>query len=341
MKPVLVIRTSDKEYGEKLANNFNRSADSIFQTYVFSETEAFEEFAKTNIINVLLCDEDISIIEGEDLRADLMINLTEASFVREDDVADGCIHTIIKFQPYDDIIKEVKSLYRDFLTPDRPKEKAEMLIKKLRVVCSPIGGAYSSTFALALASYYSQTGPTIFLTFDPFFVLPNKEKDIREGTLSDLWLYLSQGSGVSYPNVRMAEHIRFCASRYGNLELLNSVSYWYDICDIDEVIMHNILDSICNTGVFQNAVFDLGFFGKPSIQALEAADIIYVPTVDTPLNQKKIAEFKRQLSYSNNGIFMEKIRELNLPVDEGLKGEYDYSKLLEGKLGRYIAAQDL
>lgn len=64
MKRVLVIRTADKEFGEQLAKNFNRSTDQFFQTFVFSEPETFKEFAKTNIINVLLCDEDISLVEG-------------------------------------------------------------------------------------------------------------------------------------------------------------------------------------------------------------------------------------------------------------------------------------
>ena len=337
MKRILVIRTADKEFGEQLAKNFNRNSDSIFQTYVFSEAEAFENFAKTNIINVLLCDEDIFLVEGEELRADLTINLTEMNVVRES----GAMPTIFKYQASEDIMKEIKLLYNDFLMPDNFKEKPELLIKKLRVVCSPVGGSFCSTFALALASYYSQTGPTIFLTFDPFFILPDKEKDKKEGTLSDLWLYLSQGSGIVYPKEKMADHIRFCASRFGNLELLNSVAYWYDICDINEEIMHNILDAVCNTGVFQNAVFDMRFFGKPSLEALRDADVIYVPTVDTPLNRKKVAEFKEQLRFSGNETILDKIMELNIPEDESLKGEYALENLLEGKLGRYIRAQKL
>ena len=53
MKRVLVIRTADKEFGEQLAKNFNRSTDQFFQTFVFSEPETFKEFAKTNIITTV------------------------------------------------------------------------------------------------------------------------------------------------------------------------------------------------------------------------------------------------------------------------------------------------
>ena len=49
MKRVLVIRTADKEFGEQLAKNFNRSTDQFFQTFVFSESETFKEFAKTHV----------------------------------------------------------------------------------------------------------------------------------------------------------------------------------------------------------------------------------------------------------------------------------------------------
>jgi hypothetical protein len=54
-----------------------------------------------------------------------------------------------------------------------------------------------------------------------------------------------------------------------------------------------------------------------------------------------VAEFKRQISFSNNEDLLEKIKEVKIPVDEGLKGEYDYPDLLEGKLGRFIKSQDL
>ena len=55
MKRVLAIRTVDRDFGEQLAKKFNGNQDFYFETYVFSEADAFISFAKTNIINVLLC----------------------------------------------------------------------------------------------------------------------------------------------------------------------------------------------------------------------------------------------------------------------------------------------
>ena len=336
MKRVLVIRTADKEFGEQLAKNFNRSTDQFFQTFVFSEPETFKEFAKTNIINVLLCDEDISLVEGEDLRADLMINLTEVNAAGEETVP-----VIFKYQPSDSIMKQIRSYYDDFLMPDLPKEKPDLLIKKLSCVCSPVGGAYSSTFALALASYYSRTGRTIFLTFDPFFTLPHKEKNTKEGNLSDLLLLLDPGEDISYTKEKMVQYISSCTEKHGDLEVLSGVAYWFEICELDDKIMHSIIDAICNTGYYQNAVFDMGIFGRSCLEALYASNVIYVPIADTPLNNRKYREFKRQFDFSGNVTLLEKIKGLNIPEDEKLKGEYDYSDLLEGKLGKYIRTQNL
>lgn len=336
MMHVLVIRTADKEFGEQLAKYFNKSTDQFFQTFVYSEAEAFKEFAKNHVINVLLCDEDISLVEGEELRADLLINLTEVNTVRE-----GLVPVIFKYQPPENIMKEIRSYYDEFLMPDIPKGKPELLIKKLNCVCSPAGGAFCSTFALALAAYYSHTGRTIFLTFDPFFTLPHKEKNTKEGNLSDLFSLLNTDDDNFYTKEKTIQFISSCTEKHGDLEVLSGVVYWFEICELNEQIIHSILDAICNTGYYQNAVFDLGIFGRSSLEVLYASDVIYVPIKDTPLNNNKYKEFKRQFNFSGNNALLEKIKGLNIPDDDRLKGEYDYSDLLEGKLGRYIKTQNL
>ena len=333
MKRVLAIRTADRDFGELLAKNFNKSPDSFFQTYVFSEAEAFYEFAKSNIINVLLYDENLAEPDTDDLRAELVIYLTELSIAGE-----GGTPSIFKYQASEDIMKEIMVYYNSLLTPAVTGAKQELLIKKVCCVCSPVGGVFSSTLALALASHYSESSKTVFISFDPFFTLPHQEKNPKDRDLTDV-LFYAENQWVN--RQKMGDFINSCTIKRGNLEILSGVTHWFDICDMSPGITHSIIEGVCNTGLYQNAVFDVGIFGASSMEILLASDVIYVPVIESPLSRKKINEWKRQIRYSANEALLDKVKELHMPSDEGLKGEYDYPDLLSGTLGRFISYNNL
>lgn len=347
MRRILAIRTADREFGEQLAKNFNKDADSFFQTFVFSEQEAFSSFVKSNVINVLLCDEEIikdNTLEAQlnDVKAELVLSLSELNVAEE--VSGGIlegIHSVFKYQASEQIMKEVLYYYDQLKGLPLPEINTETLAKKVCCICSPVGGAYSSTFALALALSYSQNGKTLFISFDPFFTLPGRDKDPKDKDLTDV-IFFSESSYKRHGfKEKLADYISNCAVNYQNLSMLNGVSHWFDICDMNVHIMHDIIESTCNTGLFQNVVFDTGIFGAASMEILMVSDNIYVPIDDSVASKKKVDEWRRQIKYSGREAILEKAKELRIPIDSGLKGEYGYEDLISGTIGKYITYYNL
>ena len=341
MKRVLAIRTVDRDFGEQLAKKFNGNQDFYFETYVFSEADAFISFAKTNIINVLLCDEELMDSDSEPRNAELVIHFSEISIAGEMTAS----RSIFKYQAPEGIMREILSLYKEFGTIRVSENSPKMLTKRVCCVCSPVGGAYGSTFALALAYKYAQSDRSLFISFDPFFMLPGTSKDPKEKNISDLSSYIgtmldpkTEGDGRIIELTR--EYMDLCTIKMGNLELLNGCAHWVDICDLDVKRMHFFLESICNTGYYRYVVFDAGVFGASCMQILLVADSILVPYKDTPLGRKNLKEWERQIDFSGNRALLDKTKELIIPFDEGLKGEYGYEDLLKGTLGRFISEND-
>ena len=59
MKKVLAIRTTDRDYAEKLADNLGKSDGNIFEILVFTDEKAYSDYIRQNRIDVLLCDEEL------------------------------------------------------------------------------------------------------------------------------------------------------------------------------------------------------------------------------------------------------------------------------------------
>ena len=336
MRRVLAIRTADGEFGEQLAKSFNKDTDPFFQTFVFSEQESFIEFAKINRINVLLCDEEIMKrdMEGmKDIGAELMLSLSEVN------VAEECceVHSIFKYQASEAIMKEILFYYDKLKGNAVPNSKTDLTTQKVSCICSPIGGAFSSTFALALAYYYARNGKTLFISFDPFFTLPGRDKDPKDKDLTDVLFFICSNEEHPELKSKIADFIGECSIKRDNLEMLIGVSHWFDLCDMSIESMHTILECTCGNGRYQYVVFDLGIFGVAGMELLLVSDNIYVPVNDTFSGRKKVEEWKRQIRFSGKDTILSKTKELRIPIDPGLKGEYDFSCLVNGTLGKFMA----
>ena len=343
MKKILAIRTADRDFGEQLAKSFNKKQDFLFQTFIFSEMEAYVDFAKTNVINVLLCDEELLSSNNEPRNAELVIAFSEVGFASDN----ANIPSIFKYQASENIMKEILGYYKEYVAPRLAENPTKLTTKKMVCICSPVGGVFSSTFALALASYYSTKGKSLFISFDPFFTLPDIEKDPKERNLTDLISYIdsmfepSKVIDKKKAAEKVSEYGELCTIKRGNLEVLNGISHWFDICDMKPDRMHYFLEGICNTGHYQYVVFDIGVFGASCMGILLVADRILVPYRDTPLGIRELEEWKRQITFSGNPELLEKTREIIIPVDDGLKGAYGFDDLLKGSVGRFIMNQNI
>jgi len=327
MKRIMAIRTEDRQYAEELAKSLNRNEDVIFQVLVFTEEAAYRDYICNNKIDVMLCDEEYVTECEKDLPSAVVCGLSEVNMAN-DSSAMGNI--IFKYQSSEDIMKAIMQRFNASLKVDVNLGKSAVKNKKLYCIISPVGGSYSSTFALALAAYCAGNARTLFISFDPFFTLPGEEKNPAGKDLTDVIFYLN---GMQ---PQLMDFIKGFTVKKGNLECINGVSHWFDLYDMSPENMHNLVEEVCSDSSYDCIVMDVGIIGAASMELLLAADRIFTPVIDTCGSLKKIREWKRQIKFCGKGDLLDKTMEIRIPEDETLRGDYSFESLLNGRLGKYL-----
>ena len=327
MKRLMAIRTEDREYAEELTKSLNRNDDIIFQILVFTEDSAYRDYIKDNKIDVMLCDEEYLAECEKDLPEAVICGLSEVGSVNDTMTAGNLI---FKYQSSDDIMKEIMQRFNAVKRVDEKTGRTEVSNKQVYCVISPVGGSFSSTFALALAQYCSLSDHTLFISFDPFFTLPGEEKDPTGKDLTDIIFYLNGMQPY------LMEFIKGLTIKKGNLECINGVSHRFDLYDMSPENMHDLINAVCSDEAYTRIVIDVGVIGAASMELMLAAGKIITPYTDGAVNMRKMREWKRQLNFCGKGDLLEKTVELRIPEDEMLRGDYSFDSLLGGRLGKYI-----
>lgn len=328
MKRILAIRTEEEEYGEELAKQFNRKTDWVFHSLVFTDEQLYRDFEENNRIDMLLCDENLLKKAETPYCADSICMLTECGFALEEE---GEYPAIFKYQASEQIMKEILKNYgkrQENLASVLPERQGR---RRIYSIISPVGGSHSSTFALALAYYFSLGEKTLFISLDPFFSLPGEEKHPKEKNLSDLIYYLEQTQGKD-----MLSQLRGATVSKGNLDCISGVSHWFDLCDMNPSHMSAILDAIYSAECYSSIVFDVGITGQAIMEIFLVSDTIFVPVGTDFASTSKYKEWRRQIQFVGQAQLLDKVKEIYLPHDEILENEYTYEQLLKGRIGKLI-----
>ena len=319
----------DTGFFPEFARKCREKQDFIFKPVVFYTLGELLEFHNEYAIDLLLCSdkaESPSFYDFENI-----CFLCEQSEVREsEENIEKKRRYIFKYQPADEIIREIM----DFYSHTRIKEEDDIAAieadKRVICVCSPMGGCYSSTFALALAAYYSKGAKTLFISFDPFFFIPGDEKRDTDRNLSDLVYYVEE------TKIGVADRIAASVKHRGNLDYVSGVTHWFDISDISRDTVRSLLDALKRSTEYEYIVFDIGTMGRSSIELLAGAKTVYLPARRGRQSEKIVTEWKKQVCFADHSDIIEKTKVLEIPYDEQLEGEYSLDVLLKGHLGQYI-----
>lgn len=324
MERILAILAEEIEYTRELAQYLSSRAEFIFKPVLFTDRDSYMKYDTETHVDMLLCSP--AMAEGNTFRAENICILSECMTVSEE----SPFPEIFKYQSSEQIMKEIIDYYGKRKVVEAQGSKEVSAGHRTVCVCSPIGGSYSSTFALALADYYSRGGRTLFLSFDPFFLLPGEVKNYTDKNLTDVLYFLQIYAGNPQSFVeKIARH-------RGNLDYVSGVSHWFDIADMTPGHMRSLFTSLCEGDKYESLVFDIGSLGSAGIELLAGCKSVYVPMKCGPQYQATLNEWKRQLSFSGQADIVDKIEIKNLPFDEFLSEEYRFESLLKGTLGRYI-----
>ncbi len=324
MKRIIAIRTGDIGYGEELAKKINARSDAVYHAVVFSNEEAYIDYDSENHVDILLLDEDLLYSSKYVPKAEYVCGLSEMSSAAEKSGVD----VIFKYQSSEVIMNEIMKNY------GRLKQGSEKLPKTGKTgficVCSPVGGSYCSTFSLALATYLAVGQKVLFVSLDPFYELPGEIKNPDNSNFTDVIYYLDQGGE------NIIEHLSTLIGRIGSLEYISGASHWFDLYDFSPEHMHSLLSGISEAGIYDKVVFDVGMIGAASMELLLASEKIYTPVGNGSGSENKVKEWKRQIEFSGQIQLCDRIKEIRIPYDEILNGNYDYEHILHGRTGKLI-----
>ena len=329
MERILALLADGTDYSAELASYFKTRKDFIFKPVLFNDISELNKFSKEFTVDMLLCDE----VNENDIPAsfDNVCFLCEDSEVMEtSEIEAARWHRIFKYQSSEMIIRDIVEYYKRKQQKTAKELKAVIARKRIVCVCSPTGGSYASTFALALADYYSLGGKTLFISFDPFFEYPGEEKSRADKNLTDLMYYME----VTYSG--LDEFVSRMAVHKGSLDYVSGVSHWFDISDMPRGKMRALIESLNNSDKYENIVFDLRITGDAGIELMAGSKCIYLTKRYGARGSKAVEEWKRQIRFANFESILDKTKEIEVPYDELLVGEYSFEVLLKGHLGQFI-----
>ncbi len=344
----VAVLVSDEEYAAGLEKYLSAQSSGNISFGVYTKEEGFEGFIGEHLPPVIVAEEGLRIDdkkipcirllkkggkseEGEGIGMYRNLNSVAADITKEVIAFVG--HEIdrdnegkqrsISDSPQTKIIEKTDNLpegYADGVV--RRSVKGDLT--QITCVCSPFGGVCSSTFAFALALYYSKGERTLFVSFDPFFDM-SVENDINTaGGLGRLIYLLDQKNDLA---------IEKCTQRIGGLDYICGADHWTDICDMKKEHADRLIDLV-NKESYKHLVLDTKLFGAASIPILRSAGKIWVPCRAGEQKGHKMQEWSRQLTAI--GVDPAKVSCLEVPFDGLISNGCERGMLLKGKLGRFI-----
>ena len=329
MDRILAILADETDYAQELAAYLNTRKNFIFKTVLFRNPVQLKKYYGENQIDMLLCSEDA--VKNNEFRIENICVLSEACGAGELFSSDEHgYHMIFKYQSTEAVMKEIVDYYHSRQRKEETESQPVVAKRRIICVCSPVGGSHASTFGLALAEYFSMGGRTLFISLDPFFAYPGEEKSHTDKNLSDLMYYMEVARGG------IMDFVTRLAHRRGALDYISGVSHWFDIVDMSKKNLHRLIDVLNTDDTYTNIVFDMGTAGSASMELLTGCRDIYLISGKGSNALRAVNEWKRQLLFSNHADILDKTKELELPFDELLEGDYTFDSLLKGRLGRFI-----
>jgi len=213
-----------------------------------------------------------------------------------------------------------RGYFDDSYDEDAPPKKPRIIC-----VCTPFGGTYASTYAYALAKYYSKGESTLFISFDPFFGL-------SAGTASRAKAGGGLGRIIYLLDKKDEKAISSSAVKIGEVDCVFGTDHWTDLCDMTERHIRRLLNLI-EDDYYDVVVIDMKFFGAASVTLLKNANRVIVPT-GTRSGEEGLAEWTRQLRLI--GVGQGITRNTEVPFDGLLHDAWDPSNVLKGRLGKFL-----
>lgn len=323
-KSILAVFDLEEEYAVSLMDFLNLKPTVPFEVQAFTQVKKLIDYAKTNKIDVLLIAET-AIFDGiEDLGAEEIFVLSEDA-----NAVDELGHrSIYKYQPTENILREVMCYYAEVSTVIKNKSSAvSNSMVEIIGVYSPVKRTLKTSFALTLGQLLSKKKRTLYINLEEYAGFNTLLRATYMTDMSDLMYYISQNKqNFIWKLASMVQSI-------GGLDYIPPALSTLDIKNIRKDQWMSFFEELkkCN---YEVIVLDLGEAVDGIFDILRMCSKIYTPTRDDGVSYAKMEQYEALLRIMEYEDVMEKTRKLSFSYFKGI--EYGPEQLVFSELGKYV-----
>lgn len=323
MKRIMAVYDVDPFYADKFAEFANQKEKTPFIAVAFSSLGRLKAFTEQQPVELLLVGDDVEKGELEQLPVGQVVRLSETGLALDDGTP-----TVYKYQPSDDVLREVMACYQ--VRPEPVSLTVVGMKSAVIGVYSPVNRCGKTGFALTMGQILAKEARTLYLSLEENSGLSKLTGTEYKGSLSDLLYHFRQGQ---YSGMRLGA----VTYSLGNLDYVPPVSYAEDLTDVRAEEVERLIERIAADRKYETILLDLGHFGRGVETLLELCDQIYVPVKEDCVSTAKLEEWRQYLKASGREQLWERMKMVKLPVP-GVRvpAEAWLEQLLWGELGDFV-----
>ncbi len=299
-----VIYDTEEWYAKKLNEFIQAKCREDYEFFLFTKKEPLYEFLAANPAEILLA-ADLSEREADPGRVKHFITLAGAP------VADADNSAVYKYGSAQDLLRKVMRI-------SAADEAADFkCAKKARVTgfYSPVKRCGQTTLALTLGQMMAKKKKTLYIGFESFSALCQRDEKEKNGDLMDL-LYFSECTTGN-----LALRAGSLAGRIGELEYIPPVRSRSKYKDIKKEQWLRLIRRISTETDYEYVILDLSEEVDGLYEVLALCDRIYMPAEKDKNATKKLEAFEENMEEEGRKNLMERVVRLNIERFEMLPAE--------------------
>ncbi len=324
-KSVLAICDPEAAYACNLAEYLDEKKLTPFEVQAFTNVERLLSYAAGHEIEILLISAHAICSEVRALPIGLTILLSEGDTTAETDEP-----AIFKYQPSDDLIKEV---IQYFITAHPQPELFSVNKKKTKLygIFSPLGRTRKTSFALTLGEILAENGKVLYLNFEEFSGFGELFHEEDRSDMTDLIYFLRQeDDGLVYKLNSMIRTFR-------NLEYIPPAFSPLDLREVGGEEWIRFLQEVIAFREYDVILLDLSWEIDGLFPILKSCDRIYMPVQDDVISLAKLKQYEQLMHQFDMEDVLQKTMRIRPPLQPlQREGPEMTQQLVWGEMGSYV-----
>lgn len=325
-KGLIVIMDLEEAYATKLADYFALKSGIGYDVRVFTDYNSLVEYDKYNSTDILLISDifmdsinELSHISQIFILRDYVLEKNSTGFV-----------SIFKYQPCENIIREVMTGYAASATPLFGVLKSNN-VSRIISVYSPVKRCGKSTFSIVAGCLLAKDEPTLYLCLEDYSALSYFTDTTSSGDLSDLLYYYIQNP------LNLDKKLMSLTVSLQELDFVPPMHFSMDFKCMKGVDWSDFIRAIASLGRYQNIIIDISDSVLDIFEIFSISDTIYFPILDDVIAKEKISNFENMVCLLGKEDILDKIKKISLPETEYCgSGSSELLSLLHGSYAKTI-----